>query len=334
MAVEKFLSAAHTPRWLQLEDLLMYDNTAQDGGAVYVGEGDGCVDQTGCYKVQLKQVAMAGGSHITPAHQQLLEYCSQHSTECPNFAPSACLMPYALRKCGRGFYMCCCRRAGNAAAGRGGGIFWRHEGVVSALQCLADRPQSVSVVNGTATTPWGNTSSPVNATGGATGPLLQYSVSVSLPGRKLPSPWYGRLTRQHRSALLASVGGTVNVTLHALYSVNGSVKGVDGIAYVRFTSANTTLLSPEGVLLAAPGTVLNMGTGFLSRAAALTAPPLLPGTIDVSGRPVVLDSSPINDTSWYGIPYDQLPCADWNNTAAAGDDIATTPYFLLVRPTG
>ncbi len=228
---------------------------------------------------------------------------------------------------------CCWCRAGNAAAGRGGGIFWRHEGVVSTLQCLADKPQAVSVFNGTATTPWGNTTVPVNTTtGSTTGPLVRYSISVSLPGRKLPSPWYGRLTRQHRSALLASVGGPVNATLTALYSVNGSVKGIDGIAYVRFTSANTTLLSPDGVLLAAPGTVLNLATGFLSRAAAPATSQLLPGNIDVSGQPVVLDSSAINDTAWYGIPYDQLPCADWNNTADAGDDIATTPYFLLVRP--
>ncbi|GFR39712.1 hypothetical protein Agub_g192 [Astrephomene gubernaculifera] len=55
-------------------------------------------------------------------------------------------------------------------------------------------------------------------------------------------------------------------------------------------------------------------------------------TPSVANPLVVVDGSVINDTSFKGIPHTYLPCANWNNKAGTGDDIATTPYFLLAPP--
>lgn len=203
---------------------------------------------------------------------------------------------------------------GNKAIGRGGGAFVPQEGLLSVLACSADATLVVPS-NATATTAAAANSTPPAP-----------SVTLRLPGRHAPAWWYSQLSASRRAALLKRVGGPVQTTAAAAYTVNGTLFFAEGTVFAVQAGLNTTRVSPSGSTVAADGTVLTSSGGLVLSAASSAAGLLA----SVGGLPLVLHNSIINDTAWYGVPYNLLPCADWNNTATAGDNIGTSPYFLLV----
>ncbi len=203
---------------------------------------------------------------------------------------------------------------GNEAIGRGGGVFMPQEGLLSVLACSADATLVVP----------SNATAPTAAATDSTPPAP--SVTLRLPGRHAPAWWYSQLSASRRATLLKNVGGPVKTTAAAAYTVNGSLVFADNTVFAMQAGLNTTRVSPSGIMLAADGTVMTSSGGLVFISASTAAGTLAP----VDGLPLVLHNSVINDTAWYDVPYNLLPCADWNNTATAGDNIGTSPYFLLV----
>lgn len=200
--------------------------------------------------------------------------------------------------------------AGNAASGRGGGVYAPHEGVLETFQCPSDK----------------NITYPFLAATQA-GPLsTRPNVTVQLPSRQGPTAaYYSRLSPERRAALLSHVGGAVEPTRAAAYSTGGAPQFASNVVFAVGAQPNSTVVL-EDTLFAAPDAVL-LPTGNLTINAGSLEPSAL---VRVGGLPVIVSDSILNDTEWYGVPYTCLPCADWDNFAAAGPNMATLPAFLLV----
>ncbi|GFR42168.1 hypothetical protein Agub_g2906 [Astrephomene gubernaculifera] len=188
--------------------------------------------------------------------------------------------------------------SGNVANyGRGGAIFWEHEAIVEVNSCASDSYHSI---------PLGSAESGVPPADGVNGFDGGYSTADSskvpttqiklvLPGRKDLPVTYGKLVRNLQAELLQPLGGPVVTANSSIYMVNGN------------------LVLPNDTAAAAFEIIDELGLTSIN----------LQGT-------VVLN---VNDTAWLGMPYNQLPCSNWEyNVAASGNDISTTPYFLLVKP--
>ncbi|GFR42167.1 hypothetical protein Agub_g2905 [Astrephomene gubernaculifera] len=188
--------------------------------------------------------------------------------------------------------------SGNVARyGRGGAIFWEHEAVVEVNSCAPDSYHTI---------PLGSAESGVPPAGDVYSLDGDYiiadfskvpttQIKLVLPGRKALPVTYGKLVRNLQAELLQPLGGPVATANSSIYMVNGN------------------LVLPNDTAAAALEIIDELG---------LTS-------IDLEGT-VVLN---VNDTSWLGMPYNQLPCSNWEyNVAVSGNDISTTPYFLLVQP--
>lgn len=230
---------------------------------------------------------------------------------------------------------------GNVARGRGGAIHWVHDNVLRITSCPRDTVRNMST-NGTALFP-----NPVrfyNASANETAPPVPYNISLTLPDRKGPAEWYGQLPAAHRAALLASVGGAINTTAGSVYASSGQIQLAAGAVFALSTGTNTTRVTERGTLMAVGGTLLN-GNGLVQRlpttnsssngtiSSSFNSSAVANGTLAQLDAPVplVLNRMLVNDTDWLGIPYQNLPCGSWSNTADAGNDISTSAYVLMVR---
>ncbi|KAG2489839.1 hypothetical protein HYH03_011642 [Edaphochlamys debaryana] len=177
-----------------------------------------------------------------------------------------------------------------ALRGMGGAVYWMHEGVVQVASCMADRQQRLSLGPGGAFL-----DASANSTADSTGGNAAATLHLLLPSRKPPAPWYTELGRSTQLALLAKLADPRNATSSGILLSNGSL--------VYSASA-------------------------LAKAVGLDATSAANGTSNNTSLPEA--QLVVNDTAWYGMPYNQLACGDWSgNIAMGGPDIASTQYFLL-----
>ncbi|GLC37881.1 hypothetical protein PLESTM_000659100 [Pleodorina starrii] len=211
---------------------------------------------------------------------------------------------------------------GNAATSRGGGVFWMHEGILNIASCPSDKLQ-VLTTNGTALLDEEVAgSSPVG-----------FTIDLNAPVRKGPvASWYRQLTLENQAALLSSVGGAQHPANSPVHAVNGEIVVAGNPVFARAVGTpGAVVQAPNGPAVAAAGSYLTAaGTVVLPDASSSSGgEPLAADWVAISGRPVVFSGGFLPDPSWLGVPYNHLPCANWNNSAETGPDVSTTPYFVL-----
>ncbi len=198
--------------------------------------------------------------------------------------------------------------AENTASGRGGAVFMPHEGLLETPACLGDRRMTLQ------------SALPASTNADDQPPA---SVSVLVPQRTGPSEFFQQLPESQRQTLLESLGGPVDTMKSAAFATAGTVSLAAGTILAVGSEPNSTVVTEAGIIVAASGALLTQSGRIVLQPA--------PGAVPVEGLPVVFTSTPVNDTTWFGVPYNYLPCADWSNAAVAGKDVATGPFYLLVR---
>ncbi|GLC43402.1 hypothetical protein PLESTM_001469600 [Pleodorina starrii] len=333
-------------RFRVLPAIIFYGNTANGGGAIYL-RGNGYVDISNSSFIANSAVVPPLAANWSGLNGLEKDPSTAKALPCYNGGGGAiCVIGQANKKVlvyyssmvnnfakdGAGIYLAegldCADQAncynvtvhhsnmtGNIATNRGGGVFWTHEGILSIPGCPSDRQPTV-MTNGTALLHVNGSANSTNTS--------SYTIRLRMPVRKHPASWYSQLTLENHNRLLSTVGGAVRASSHPFRTTDGEIDVAGNPVFVLGSNASKALngtIAVEGAYLTAQGylAVVNISAGESVPA----------DWVHVGGRYVVQGNSILTDPSWLGVPYNYLPCTNWNNSADTGPDVATTPYFIL-----
>ncbi|GLI60546.1 hypothetical protein VaNZ11_002702 [Volvox africanus] len=329
--------------------ILFLGNSANGGGALYL-EGNGQIIMKSCRFVANRAVAPSTKPSDTALSGLNLDNARAKALPCYNGGGGGiCVVGQANRtlslsgsdllyngaKDGAGIYIAegldCIKQAGcysvvldqvnmtgNAAANRGGGVFWVHEGVLQISTCASDKQLVIETrFNSSADDPTAS-----NA----------FNISLRAPVRKSPAVWYQQQTVATQDEMLANVGGAVRKAKRVVYASSGSIVVKGKVVYAIDAHPNAIVWTPDQGNVTLKDAYLNPDLGtIIIPDGNDTASSVQPSWEPVPAMPVVFDNDVLIDPAWYGVPYTELPCTNWNNFADTGPDVSSTPYFLVSR---
>ncbi|GIL85173.1 hypothetical protein Vretifemale_13573, partial [Volvox reticuliferus] len=335
--------------------ILFMGNTANGGGALYL-DGNGQTNLKSCRFVanravvppaELNATALPAGLTLDNARAKALPcYNGGGGGICivgqanKTLSLSGTDLLFNVAKDGAGLYVAegldCVKQAGcysvvldqvnmtgNTAANRGGGVFWVHEGILQISTCASDK-QHVFETNGTMRV---NSS----ANNKDNGPSSTFNISIRAPVRKSPAVVYQQLTVATQDAMLASVGGAARKANRVIYASAGSIMMEGEVVYAMEAAPNSVLQTPDQGPVAVRNAYFDTSRGTIDSSDANDTASAHPDWVPVPSMPVVFDNDVLIDPAWYGVPYTDLPCSNWDNSADTGSDVSSTPYFLVSR---
>ncbi|GIL55405.1 hypothetical protein Vafri_10963 [Volvox africanus] len=330
--------------------ILFLGNSANGGGALYL-EGNGQISLKSCRFVANRAVVPSTKPSDTALSGRNLDNARAKALPCYNgggggicvvgqanmtLSLSRSDLLYNGAKDGAGIYIAegldCIKQAGcysvvldqvnmagNAAANRGGGLFWLHEGVLQISTCASDKEHVIKT----------NGMTRINSSADVPTSSDTFNISLRAPMRKSPSVWYQQLTAATQDEMLADVGGAVRKGKRVVYASSGSIVVKGNVVYAMDADPNAILQTPDQGPMAVKNAYFNPARGTIVIPDGNDTSAVQPSWEPVPAVPVVLHNDVLIDPAWYGVPYTELPCFNWNNSADTGPDVSSTPYFLM-----